>query len=118
MAGSMKGAGGGPRMSGRADGGPAAVRCMSESLESYSPVLDRDLEDFLIADLGDLDLHALDMPTCLERIATAAAHAAQLARLAVMLGGEHTASLGATAIPRHDYLARLSQVVDLPVQFV
>ncbi len=31
---------------------------------------------------------------------------------------DHTASLGAIAIPRREYLARLRQVVDLPVRFV
>jgi agmatinase len=77
-----------------AHAGPAAVRCMSESLESYSPALDLDLEDLEVVDLGDLDLHDVAMPECLERIAAAAAHAARLAKLAVMLGGEHTASLG------------------------
>ena len=77
-----------------AHGGPAAVRCMSESLESYSPALDRDLTDLRVVDLGDLDLQAAAMPAALERIAAAAAHAARLAKVAVMLGGEHTASLG------------------------
>src|SRR6266516_1553066 len=34
--------------------GPSAVRYMSESLESYSPVLDRDHVDLALTDLGDL----------------------------------------------------------------
>ena len=67
---------------------------MSEGLESYSPVLDRDLEDFLTWDLGDLTLDGLEMPDALDAISTAMAHAASQARTAIMLGGEHTASLG------------------------
>ncbi len=67
---------------------------MSEGLESYSPVLDRDLADLRIRDLGDVDLSGLEMPKALDAISTAMAHAARQARLAVMVGGEHTASLG------------------------
>jgi agmatinase len=67
---------------------------MSEGLESYSPLLDRDLEDVLTVDLGDLELHGLEMPHALDRISSAMAQAASRANMAVMLGGEHTASLG------------------------
>jgi agmatinase len=77
-----------------AHGGPAAVRYMSEALESYSPVLDRDLEDVLVCDLGDLQLDGARMPEALDRISAAMTLAAGQARLGVMLGGEHTASLG------------------------
>jgi len=68
---------------------------MSDSLESYSPVLDRDLADLTFADLGDLDtLNTLGVPGALDAIARGAAHAASTAKLAVMLGGEHLGSLG------------------------
>jgi agmatinase len=68
---------------------------MSDGLETYSPVLDRDLDDFVIRDLGDLQLQgSTDMPELLDRISGAMRFAASQARLAVMLGGEHTASLG------------------------
>jgi agmatinase len=75
-------------------GGPAAVRYMSEGLESYSPVLHRDLEDLVVRDLGDLHLSDKDMPHALEAIRDAMALAAGRAKLAIMLGGEHTGSLG------------------------
>jgi agmatinase len=77
-----------------ARGGPAAVRYMSEGLESYSPVLDRDLEDFLTRDLGDVALDGLEMPEALDRISGAMALAASQSNIAIMIGGEHTASLG------------------------
>ncbi|MBV9582314.1 MAG: agmatinase, partial [Chloroflexi bacterium] len=73
---------------------PRAVRYMSDSLETYSPTLDRDLEDVRLVDLGDLDFDGLTIAAAIDRIAGAAAHAAGAARLAVMLGGEHTGSLG------------------------
>ena len=77
-----------------AEAGPAAVRSMSDALETYSPVLIRDLEDLVVQDLGDLQLAPLDMPAALAQIADAMALAARRAKLAVMIGGEHTASLG------------------------
>ncbi|MBV9542827.1 MAG: agmatinase [Chloroflexi bacterium] len=76
-----------------AHGGPSAVRYMSESLETYSPVLDRDLEDVVVHDLGDLQLDGLAMDGALEAIENAMVRAARTAKLAVMLGGEHTGSL-------------------------
>ncbi len=77
-----------------AHGGPAAVRLMSDSLESYSPALDLSLDDATFLDLGDVPLDGLSMADGLEAVAAAMQHAASLARLAVMVGGEHTGSLG------------------------
>ena len=76
------------------DAGPSAVRFMSDGLETYSPVLNRDLEDLVVSDLGDLVLSGLSIEQALDAIADGMAYAAEHARLAVMLGGEHTASLG------------------------
>jgi agmatinase len=67
---------------------------MSDVLETYSPVLDRDLEDLAVGDLGDLQLASRPVEEALDVIAAGMAHAAQHAGLAVMLGGEHLASLG------------------------
>ncbi|HLZ26089.1 MAG TPA: agmatinase [Chloroflexota bacterium] len=76
-------------------GGPDAVRYMSDGLESYSPVLNRDLEDLILRDLGDVPLEGLThVSEALEQISGGMAFAASEATLAVMLGGEHTASLG------------------------
>jgi agmatinase len=77
-----------------AHAGPAAIRCMSEGLETYSPTLDRDLEQLEIRDLGDLQLRDSGVEWALGTISQAMELAARQARLAVMLGGEHTASLG------------------------
>jgi agmatinase len=96
---------------GAADG-PARVRAVSDVLESYSPVLDRDLvEDACLVDLGDLGLDGVVMRDALERIAEAMRYAAALADLAIMVGGEHTASLGGfRGIKRVYPEARLLQV--------
>ncbi|MDQ6672164.1 MAG: agmatinase [Chloroflexota bacterium] len=75
-------------------GGPDAVRYMSEGLESYSPALDRDLDDVLVRDVGNVQLEGARMLESLDRISAAMCLAARQARLGVMVGGEHTASLG------------------------
>ncbi len=67
---------------------------MSDSLETYSPVLDRDLDDSTIVDLGDLSLAGLGVQQAVALISDAMAYSASTARLAVMIGGEHTGSLG------------------------
>jgi hypothetical protein len=72
--------------------GPAAVREFSESLETYSPTLDADLEDLTLLDLGDVAAH--DLPAGIEEVAAAMEQATSLARLGVMFGGEHTVTLG------------------------
>jgi agmatinase len=73
---------------------PSAVRQVSDALETYSPLLDRDLDDVTLLDLGDVRLDGLTMQEALESIAAAMAHAATIADLAIMVGGEHTGSLG------------------------
>jgi agmatinase len=73
---------------------PAAIRWASQSIETYSPILHRDLEDVAFADLGDLEVADLapdqmvaEVQTQVERLA---AHS-----LPLLLGGEHTLTLGA-----------------------
>jgi agmatinase len=78
-----------------AGGGPTAVRYMSDVLETYSPVLKRDLTDLAFRDLGDLDrLNLYGIERALDEISGAMALAAGQAKLGIMLGGEHTCSLG------------------------
>jgi agmatinase len=72
--------------------GPAAIRWASQSIETYSPVLRRDLEDIELFEGGDVDVTGADVDAM--RAATDA-HLAGLAAHAVpvVLGGEHTVSL-------------------------
>jgi agmatinase len=92
--------------------GPTTVRAVSDVLESYSPVLDRDLmDDTYLLDLGDLPLDGLAMEAALAAIADGMRYAASTAGLAIMVGGEHTASLGGfRGIKRVHPDARLLQV--------
>lgn len=79
---------------GAADG-PRAVRELSASLETYSPALDRDLEDLTFCDLGDLVLEGLPLPAALEAIEHATARAGSVGGRVLMVGGEHTVTLAA-----------------------
>ena len=83
--------------------GPAAIREISDSIETYSPTLDRDLDALAIADLGDLPLAGLAMDEALAAIAEPVSAIAGMGALPVLLGGEHTLTLGAVRGLRNHY---------------
>ncbi len=73
---------------------PASIRWASLSIETYSPLLRRDLRDLALSDLGDVDLAGCGAEAMVERIR---AHIAATSGLPVLVGGEHTVTLGAVA---------------------
>ena len=77
--------------------GPAAIREVSQGLETYCPQLNRDLEDLAFADLGAVDIPfgAAEPVVDAVRLATMAVLDRELRPL--MLGGEHSISSGAVA---------------------
>jgi agmatinase len=76
---------------------PDEIRAASQSLETYSPRLKRDLEDYAFADAGDLALAGLDAAAMMERIAETVEAHERAGRLVVSLGGDHSVSIGTTA---------------------
>ncbi len=79
---------------------PAAIRWASQSLETYSPILRRDLADVAFADLGDLEVANLPPEHLVDQVQ------AQVERLVahslpLLLGGEHTITLGAVQALHH-----------------
>ena len=77
-----------------ADAGPRDLRLASDSIETYSPVLDRDLEDLALADIGDCELPDGAPPR--EQLDAAREQIAAWWRpglLPFMLGGDHTATV-------------------------
>ena len=76
-----------------ADHGPRDLRIASDSIETYSPVLDRDLEDLGIADLGDCELGSGSPREQLARAREEVRGFWRPGLLPVMLGGDHTATL-------------------------
>lgn len=88
---------------------PQRIRAVSDSIESYSHVLDRDLEDLRFVDRGDLALSELDLDAALEEIRRATEEQSAAGGLVVLLGGEHTLTLSGTRAlhARHPDLAVL-----------
>ncbi len=76
-----------------ADRGPHELRVASDSIETYSPVLDRDLEDLAIADLGDCELGRGTPREQLSRARDEVTGFWRPGLLPVMLGGDHTATV-------------------------
>jgi agmatinase len=76
-----------------ADEGPHSLRVASDSIETYSPVLERDLEDLAIADLGDCELGPGAPREQLDRARAEVANFWRPGLLPLMLGGDHTATL-------------------------
>jgi agmatinase len=77
-----------------ADAGPLDVRLGSESIETYSPALTRDLEDLAIADIGDCELPDGAPPR--EQLDAAREQIAAWWKpglIPFMLGGDHTATV-------------------------
>jgi agmatinase len=77
-----------------ADAGPRDLRLASDSIETYSPVLERDLEDLPLADLGDCELPDGAPPR--EQLDAARAQVAAWWHPGLrpfMLGGDHTATV-------------------------
>ncbi len=76
-----------------ADHGPRDLRLASDSIETYSPALGRDLEDLAIADLGDCELGPGSPRAQLGRARAEVTGFWRPGLLPVMLGGDHTATL-------------------------
>ncbi|MEW6139058.1 MAG: agmatinase [Thermodesulfobacteriota bacterium] len=72
---------------------PCRIRMVSDSIETYSPFLDEDLEDFPFADVGDVDLAGCAVDEALQSIKETVAHILGLGGLPLCLGGEHTITL-------------------------
>ncbi|MEX2355526.1 MAG: agmatinase [Thermaerobacterales bacterium] len=74
--------------------GPARIREASYGLETYSPELDRGLEDLALCDLGDLALPFGAPAAALAVVRAAAAEISRAGKVPVVLGGEHLLTLG------------------------
>lgn len=66
----------------------------SGAIETYSPYLDKDLDDKAVCDLGDLELCFGDTQLALAGIEAQAARILDDGKRPVMIGGEHLVSLG------------------------
>ncbi len=74
---------------------PQEMRNNSWGLETYSPRLDRDLEEICVADFGDLALSAASSEEALARVEATVALLFKHKKIPVMVGGDHSMTLGA-----------------------
>lgn len=72
---------------------PTAVRPDSYGLETYSPYLDLDLEDFNMCDIGDVDIPFGNTKRALNAIKEVAGTIIHAGKKPLMIGGEHLVSL-------------------------
>ena len=77
--------------------GPAAIREVSNGLETYCPQLDRDLDDLAFADLGAVDIPFGAPEPVVEAVRESTETVLNLGLRPLMLGGEHSISSGAVA---------------------
>ena len=77
--------------------GPAAIREVSQGLETYCPQLDLDLEDLAYADLGAVDIPFGAPEPVVKAVQRATTAVLNLGLNPLMLGGEHSISSGAVA---------------------
>jgi len=75
--------------------GPAAIREASDGLETWSPLLEADLEDVRYADAGDLELPMGSVERSLALIGEAVRDCLHDGAMPFVLGGEHLVSLPA-----------------------
>ncbi len=76
--------------------GPDRIRACSETVEAYSPYFKQNLADLPIADLGNLELEGLgSMENKLEKIRKKLTTYLVADKKPLLIGGEHTLSLGA-----------------------
>ncbi|MEB8171727.1 agmatinase [Macrococcus caseolyticus] len=71
-----------------------AIRSESYGLETYSPFLNKDLEDVRIMDSGDVDITIGNKVKVLEELEETARTILNASKLPFMIGGEHLVTLG------------------------
>ncbi len=82
---------------------PPQIRIDSYGLETYSPYLDLDLEDFAIGDIGDIDLPFGNTVRALDCIKRSLAYVNEQDKKALMIGGEHLVTLPAIEVLAKKY---------------
>jgi agmatinase len=75
--------------------GPQAIRAASEAVETYSPYLDLDLEDVPFCDRGNLIFEQMTPEGVHQTVRTAVSECLTAGKRTIVLGGEHTVTLGA-----------------------
>ncbi len=83
--------------------GSKAIRSESFGIETYSPYQDKDLLDYSIFDAGDPELCIGNVDTALSQIEEITAEILADGKRPIMLGGEHSVTLGAVTAVYNKY---------------
>ena len=82
---------------------PQIMRNESYGLETYSPYLDKDLEDIMICDIGDLELPLGNTEKTLKKIEECTKEILNDEKIPLMIGGEHLISYPAIKAVHEKY---------------
>jgi len=74
---------------------PAAIRKESIGIETYSPYIDKDLEDISVHDAGDVKITSPDPAPMVYNVEAQTQKILDAGKFPLMLGGEHLVTLGA-----------------------
>ncbi len=74
--------------------GPSEIRRASQSIETYSPYLHRDLEDIAFCDEGDPDIAALSPEDMIDAVAECCRERIVTGGKICALGGDHSVTIG------------------------
>lgn len=96
--------------------GPGAIRDLSYNYESYLPAYGLDLKDLPVTDLGDLDTGVVAEDMVME-VQAAVQEIVADGKVPVMLGGEHSATIGAVRAVRPDCFVVCDAHLDLRDEF-
>jgi agmatinase len=91
---------------------PNAIRYESQHMETYSLRTGLDLDDITLADMGDVKVSD-DVQVSLQRIEETTRLASSSGKIPVLLGGEHTVTLGALRALRPDLVVTFDAHLDL-----
>lgn len=73
----------------------SAIRNESYSIETYSPYIDKDLEDTKVYDFGDIEIPFGNTDRVLKKVEKVVATIVKDEKFPIMVGGEHLITLGA-----------------------
>jgi agmatinase len=96
---------------------PEAIRQASQYMDTYSPRTGLDVDDLSFADLGNLKLSG-DVEASLSVIEEAVKSIHGLGKSLVLLGGEHTVTLGALRALKPDLVVDFDAHLDLRDRFM
>ncbi len=90
---------------------PSSIRRESQYMESYSPRTGLDWDDLRLVDAGDIE--ATEVEPTLSEIGEVVGEIRRRGKLPIMLGGEHTVTLGALRATRPDAVVVFDAHLDL-----